>query len=423
MRILIAEDEPVSRRLLEAKLLKWGYDVIVTCDGDEAWEALRAEDAPRLAILDWMMPGVDGVEICGRMRREAREPYTYIILLTALHSDEDLVTGMEAGADDYITKPFKANELKVRLRAGKRIIDLQNDLIEAREALLNEAAELKQTTEDLNKAYTKLKATQAQMLQTEKMASIGQLAAGVAHEINNPIGFITCNLGTLGKYTERLTEYIHAQTEILKSLERFEELEELGKQIKLDYIIKDMPQLVEESLEGAVRVMKIVQNLKSFSRLDEAEWQLANINDCLESTLNIVWNELKYKAEVKKEYGLLPDVKCNPGQLNQVFMNLLVNAANSIEKQGDIGVRTWCDDRDLYIAVSDTGCGIPEEIRERIFDPFFTTKEIGKGTGLGLSISYDIIKKHGGEITVESEVGKGSLFRVRLPLKVDEEMV
>jgi two-component system cell cycle response regulator len=139
MRILIAEDDPVSRRLLEAKLIKWGYDVVVTCDGDEAWEALRAEDAPRLAILDWMMPGVDGVEICRRMRREAREPYTYIILLTALHRDEDLVTGMEAGADDYITKPFKANELKVRLRAGRRIIDLQNDLIEAREALREQA--------------------------------------------------------------------------------------------------------------------------------------------------------------------------------------------------------------------------------------------------------------------------------------------
>ena len=139
MKILIAEDDPVSRRLLEAKLVKWGYDVVVTCDGDEAWEALRAEDAPRLAILDWMMPGLDGVEICGRMRKEAREPYIYIILLTALHRDEDLVTGMEAGADDYITKPFKANELRVRLRAGRRIIELQNELIEAREALRERA--------------------------------------------------------------------------------------------------------------------------------------------------------------------------------------------------------------------------------------------------------------------------------------------
>jgi diguanylate cyclase (GGDEF)-like protein len=139
MRILIAEDDPVSRRLLEAKLVKWGYDVAVTCDGDEAWEALRSEDAPRLAILDWMMPGIDGVEICRRIRKEMQEPYTYIILLTALHRDEDLVTGMESGADDYITKPFKANELRVRLRAGRRIIELQNELIEAREALRERA--------------------------------------------------------------------------------------------------------------------------------------------------------------------------------------------------------------------------------------------------------------------------------------------
>jgi signal transduction histidine kinase len=421
MKILIAEDDPVSRRLLEAKLVKWGYDVVVTCDGDEAWQTLQTEDTPRIAILDWMMPGMDGVEICRKIRENIKEPYIYIILLTALHREEDLIAGMEAGADDYITKPFKFNELNVRLRAGMRIIDLQNDLIDAREALHCEAAELKQTTEALDDAYTELKETQSQMLQKEKMASIGQLAAGVAHEINNPIGFISSNLGTLGKYTERLTGYIHAQTELLESLGRSVELEELRKQIKLDYIIKDMPQLVEESLDGSVRVMKIVQNLKTFSRLDEAEWKLANINDCLESTLNIVWNELKYKAEVKKEYGLLPDVKCNPGQLTQVFMNLLVNAAHAIEKHGTITVRSANEDGFIRVDVSDTGCGIPEAIREKIFEPFFTTKDVGKGTGLGLSISYDIVKKHGGEITVESEPGQGTLFRVRLPFEVAPE--
>lgn len=139
MKILIAEDDAVSRRLLEAKLSKWGYDVVVTCDGNEAWETLRAEDAPRLAILDWMMPGIDGVEICRKVRNEIWEPYTYIILLTALHRDEDLVAGMEAGADDYITKPFKANELRVRLRAGRRIIELQSELMEARDTLKEKA--------------------------------------------------------------------------------------------------------------------------------------------------------------------------------------------------------------------------------------------------------------------------------------------
>jgi diguanylate cyclase (GGDEF)-like protein len=139
MKILIAEDDPVSRRLLEAKLVKWGYEVTVTCDGDQAWEALQAQDAPRLAILDWMMPGMDGVEICRRMRKQAGEPYTYLILLTALHRDEDLITGMEAGADDYLTKPFKTHELRVRLRAGRRIIELQNELIESRESLREQA--------------------------------------------------------------------------------------------------------------------------------------------------------------------------------------------------------------------------------------------------------------------------------------------
>lgn len=398
MRILIAEDEPVSRRLLEAKLVKWGYDVVVTCDGDEAWRALQAIDAPRLAILDWMMPSMDGVEICRRVRAESREVYTYIILLTALQLEENLVTGMDSGADDYIVKPFKSNELRVRLRAGIRIIDLQNDLVIARESL--------------NAAFTELKDTQSKMLQKEKMASIGQLASGVAHEINNPVGFIKSNLGTLKKYTDQLTNFIREQTDILKSFNKSVTLDE-----ELEYIINDIPLLVDESLDGAERVTKIVESLKSFSRVDEAGWTLANINDGLKSTLNIVMNEIKYKAELIMELGVLPEIKCNLGQINQVFMNLLVNAAQAIETKGTITVRSRPEGEYILIEIADTGCGIPEETRNRIFEPFFTTKPVGKGTGLGLSISYDIVKKHGGSFEVESKLGEGTTFSIRLPVK------
>ncbi len=275
--------------------------------------------------------------------------------------------------------------------------------------------ELHAKNRELSAAYQELKNTQARILQQEKMASIGQLAAGVAHEINNPIGFVKSNLETLGKYAEKLTAYIQA-LETHLSPEAGETLREKRRELKIDYIREDLPELVRESIEGTERVARIVQNLKSFSRVDEAEYKEADINACLEDTINIVWNELKYKTTLKKDYGDLPLVKCYPQQLNQVFMNLLVNASQAIEEQGEISITTRVEGDSVVITISDTGCGIPKEKLHRIFEPFFTTKKVGSGTGLGLSITYDIVKKHGGEIAVESEVGKGTTFRVTLPM-------
>ncbi len=272
---------------------------------------------------------------------------------------------------------------------------------------------------ELERAYTEIKSSQSKILQQEKMASIGQLAAGVAHEINNPMGFISSNLGTLRKYASKLTEFIKSQGDVieaLKSTELAEKMKEKRKGLKLDYVIEDIEQLIKESLDGAERVKKIVQNLKSFSRVDEAEYKHADINECIESTLNIVWNELKYKAAVTKEYGELPLTKCYPQQLNQVFMNVLVNAAHAIETQGEIKIKTWNGDGAINISISDTGCGIPEDKISRIFEPFYTTKPVGKGTGLGLSIAYEIVKKHKGEIAVTSDVGKGTTFNVVIPV-------
>jgi len=287
---------------------------------------------------------------------------------------------------------------------------------------IHETTEAKKITEELEKAYSELKASQSAVLQREKMASIGQLAAGVAHEINNPMGFITSNLGTLGKYTKKLTEFINDQTALCTSVQKdelMETLQEKRKKLKVDYILDDLDALITESLDGAERVKRIVQNLKTFSRVDESEYKDADINECIESTLNIVWNELKYKATMHKEYQSLPPVKCYPQQLNQVFMNLLVNAAHSIEKQGEITIKTWNGNGFINISISDTGCGIPAENVDKIFEPFFTTKEVGKGTGLGLSISYEIIKKHKGDIMIKSEIGKGTDFTIRIPLVED----
>jgi len=277
----------------------------------------------------------------------------------------------------------------------------------------------KQSTE-LKEAFNELKETQAQLLQKEKMASIGQLAAGVAHEINNPVGFISSNLGTLGKYFNRYDEFIAAQTDFVNSIERDsskEEIVKLRKKLKLDFLIEDTKDLLEESIDGTRRISEIVQSLKNFSRVDQAEFQEADLSECLESTLSVVWNEVKYKAKVIKEYGDLPLVKCFPNKLNQVFMNLLVNGVHAIEKQGEITIKSWADKDNAFVSISDTGQGIPEENLNKLFEPFFTTKDVGKGTGLGLSIVYDIVKKdHKGDIEVESEVGIGTTFTVRIPL-------
>ena len=290
--------------------------------------------------------------------------------------------------------------------------------------MLHDLTEIKLVSEQLATAYQELKATHSQLLQQEKMASIGQLAAGVAHEINNPMGFISSNLGTMGKYLERLAAFLELQSagvEECASEKLREEIAQARRKFKVDYILDDARALLAESKDGAERVRTIVQNLKSFSHVDEAQSSYVDLNDCLETTITIAWNELKYKTTLKRDYGELPPVKCLPQQLNQVFLNLLVNAAHAIDTQGEISITTRAAGERVTVAIHDTGCGIPPEIQNRIFEPFFTTKEVGKGTGLGLSISYDIIKKHGGSIEVESPQGCGTTFILTLPVEGVED--
>jgi two-component system NtrC family sensor kinase len=281
------------------------------------------------------------------------------------------------------------------------------------------AEELTRKNLRLNEALSALKRSQAKVLQQEKMASIGQLAAGVAHEINNPIGFINSNLSTFGKYLPRITGFLAIQSECIAAgapPEKAEWVRQQQASLKIDYIVKDLEDLVRESMEGAERVRSIVADLKSFSRMDESECEQADINECLRSTINIAWNEIKYKATLKKELGEIPRTRCYPQRMKQVFMNLLVNAAHAIEEHGVITVRSWEEDGYVCVSLADTGQGIREANLNRIFEPFFTTKEAGNGTGLGLSITYDIVKKHNGEITVRSEPGKGTVFTVRIPV-------
>jgi len=251
------------------------------------------------------------------------------------------------------------------------------------------------------------------------MAAIGQLAAGVAHEINNPIGFVNSNIGTLKGYVGKLLALVDAYERGVK--EPPPEAAAARRDADLDYLRQDIGDLLRESEEGLSRVKKIVQDLKEFSHVDEAEWQESDLNEGMESTLNVVWNELRYKAEVKREYGSLPPVRCLAAQVNQVFMNLLVNAAQAIEEHGTITVRSGAEGDWAWMEVADSGRGMTPEVQRRIFEPFYTTKPVGKGTGLGLSLSYDIVvKKHGGRFDVTSAPGAGTTFRVWLPLAGEE---
>lgn len=326
-------------------------------------------------------------------------------------------------SDTDIEKVLSTETDKLKPLAGHpEFGSLANTISKLYSRLGRSLSESQHMAGELDGAYQQLKATQSQILQQEKMASVGQLAAGVAHEINNPMGFITSNLSTLKRYQEKLTIYLQQLEEWLKdqaSDEILEQQKKLKKKQKIAYILEDIEDLIEESNDGAVRVRDIVQNLKSFSRVDQTEFTQADINECLESTLAIAMNEVKYKASVEKDFGELPLLPCYPQQLNQVFLNILVNAAQAIEENGEIKIKTWNENDLVKIAISDNGSGIPEDIREKIFEPFFTTKDVGKGTGLGMSISYDIIKEHQGQIKIDSAIGQGTTFTIELP--VDRE--
>ncbi len=296
-------------------------------------------------------------------------------------------------------------------------VGIGRDVTERKQA----AEEMARRHDELWLLNEKLKDAQNQLLQSEKMASVGQLAAGVAHEINNPIGYVYSNLGTLEDYMQDLFSIVDSYEALEPAIADGEVLERVRatkEKTDLKFLRDDTRALMVETREGITRVKKIVQDLKDFSRIDATdEWHWADLQKGIDSTLNIVWNELKYKVEVKKEYADIPEVECRPSQLNQVFMNLLVNAGHAIEDKGVITIRTGQEGEQVWVEIADNGKGIAPEHLSRIFDPFFTTKPIGQGTGLGLSLSYGIVQKHGGRIDVKSELGKGTTFSVWLPIK------
>lgn len=392
-KILIVDDEPMNLDLLEQELMD-DYDIVSASNGVEALAQADAEN-PDLILLDVQMPEMNGIEAVKKLKESEQHVHTPVFMLTAQANMEDRVVGLDAGADDYILKPFDPDELQARIRTGLRMGRLQNELAKERN--------------DLQQALVELKAAEAQLVHSEKMAGLGKLVAGVAHELNNPIGFIYANMGHFARYIGVLKSVCENTT--LSG----EDAEKAGK------AFVTLEKLISSCSNGSQRIKEIVLGLRTFSRLDEAERKSVNLHEGIDSTLTLLEHHMRDRITVEKQYGDLPMVECYAGQLNQVFMNLLTNAVDAIEDEGTITIGTRVENDGVAISFSDTGSGISEDAQSQIFVPFFTTKDIGKGTGLGLSISYGIVEKHGGKIGVESEAGKGTTFTIVLPTHMPED--
>jgi len=406
MKVLIVEDSLVTRRLLRASLQKWQYEVTEAADGAQAWELVRHEHFP-LVLTDWLMPEMDGLELIRRIRERDLPSYVYIILLTAKSEKEDLVTAMDAGADDFLAKPFDPDELRVRIREGQRMITLERKLAEQNR---------------------QLRMTQAALVQSEKLASLGQLAAGMAHEINNPVSYVTNNLAVLNRDVRSVMQVLGAYRRAAVALtaadpQQAAELAELETDADLPWIEEHLPHLFAASLEGLARVRNVVQNLREFARLDNAELDELDLQAALASTRDVLAREIEEKRlAVQTAFGQVPPVVCRPGKIHQVFHNLLLNAIQASSPQGIIELRTAVERDQALIEVQDHGSGIEPAHLQRLFEPFFTTRAVGHGAGLGLAICYGIVRDHGGSIEVDTQLGRGSTFRVRLPFSPQPEL-
>lgn len=422
--VLVVDDTPANLSVVAEVLGDAGLEVAIAIDGERAIRQATVSQ-PDLILLDVMMPGIDGFETCRRLKASSATRDIPIIFMTALSDTTDKVKGFSLGAVDYVTKPFQEAELLARVTTHLKLHQLNQTLEQ----------QVEQRTAELNHTLQQLQHSQVQLVQSEKMAILGQLVAGVAHEINNPVNFIHGNLTHVQEYTDDLLSFIHLYQQHRHNTAP--ELQAAAANLDLEFIQTDLPKILASMQIGTDRICEIVRSLRNFSRLDEAECKAVNIHEGINSTLLILQHRLKSKPEhpeiqVMQEYGQLPLVECYAGALNQVFMNILANAIDALEElsakrtypdnqnhPGQITIRTTMIDAQwVQIAIADNGVGIPKDTQQRIFDPFFTTKSSDKGTGMGMSISHQIItQKHQGKLICVSTPGQGAEFIIQIPIQ------
>ncbi len=406
-RILIVDDEEAIRTLF-ATALGERYECVTAADTPEALKLLAAQQFA-LVISDVQMPGLSGVELLRKIVNDF--PDTLVIMVSGIDRSQRVIDALRIGAYDYLLKPCDLDVLQLRVEQALE-----------RRTLLQDGKRYKEELEihnaELSAQKAKLTSLQAQLLQSEKMASLGQLAGGVAHELNNPAGFIYSNMESLDQYTSSVARLLSVYDRASLSPELTAQANAIKREIKYEEVLPELSSIIADCQEGARRIRDIVMNLRTFSRLDEAEATQVDVHAGIDSTIRIL--SQYYNSDhiaLKREYATLPLIHCFAGQLNQVWMNLLMNAAQAIGSgPGEVQIETGVTDKMVFVKISDTGSGIKPEDLEKIFDPFFTTKPVGVGTGLGLSISYGIITSHGGAITVESTPGNGTTFTTLIPL-------
>ena len=424
IEILVVDDTIANLQVIDEILSAAQYNVSAVTSGKRALKQVQ-EQTPDLILLDIQMPEMDGFETCQQIKANPDTANIPVIFITALSDAESIVKGFSLGAVDYITKPFREAELLARVHTQLNLYLLTEKL---EEEVANQTTELKDTLEQLQQS-------QLQVVQNEKMATLGNLVAGVAHEINNPTGFLYGSIRNGKTYTEDLLDHLALYQHHYPAPPL--DIQEHSEEIDLDFLLADMPKLLDSMQEATNRIKGISTSLRTFSRTDTDRKTNANLNEGLDSTLMILKyrlkaNEHRPSIKILKEYGELPSISCFPGQLNQVFVNILANAVDMFDdiaqqttfealeqNPQEIKIKTAISDDKSWvkICIEDNGTGMPESVKAKIFDHLFTTKDVGKGTGLGLAIAHKIVtEKHGGNLTVNSTPDRGTIFVIQLPL-------